>query len=68
MNAEQIARNRIVSAACRVASTLYYTESHEPGPYDDAQREMDDDILKDHLHQWAEAAGYVRIENMGATK
>lgn len=60
MSPEQI-KEQIVSAACSVASTRFYQESHEPGPYDDARREMDDDILTDLLHEWARTVGYSPI-------
>lgn len=54
MTPEQLAVERIVAAACAVASGRFYRESREPGPYDDAQQEYELDTLRDALHAWRE--------------
>lgn len=54
MTPEEIAIERVIAAALSLAATRTYQDSHEPGPYDDAQMEMDRDILMDALHAWAE--------------
>lgn len=41
----EIAREKVISAALALAANRIYQDVSEPGPYDDAQSELDDEIL-----------------------
>lgn len=54
MSPEQTAVEHIVAAACSFAAGRFYRDSHEPGAFDDAQAELEWDVLNDALHAWRE--------------
>ena len=50
-----IARERVLAAALRYASTRISIEVSQPGPYDDAQQELDSEILDEAIGSYTQA-------------
>ena len=45
MSDTDVAREKLLAAACRYVGGRLGRESSEPGPYDDAQQELDGELL-----------------------
>lgn len=51
----QIAREKVVAASCSLAGNRIYTEVSQPGPHDDAQAELHDEILDQAIGEYYQA-------------
>jgi hypothetical protein len=53
MHPVDIAREKVLAASCRYVGGRLERECREPGAYDDAQQEMDGDLLNDAVNEYA---------------
>jgi len=52
MSEEQILIEKVIAAALGVAAGRAHRDTREPGPYDDAQAELDWEILENALGEF----------------
>jgi hypothetical protein len=65
VNQERQQREKVISAALHLAATRQHLdyEGSEPGPYDDARRELDEDVLGYALDGYLQAHGIWSIQH-----